>query len=187
MRDPSDLALFNELYTNYYTRFVRFANSYIRDLSAAEDIVTESFMAYWEKKAGLPADSNIQAYILTTIKNKCLNHLQHSELKNRILTDIQDHVQWELNLRISTLEACDPEELFSTEVQQIIKETLALLPEKTLEVFNLSRYQNKSHKEIAKVLNITTKGVEFHITKALMLLRKSLKDYALCFFVLFFL
>lgn len=130
MRDLSDLKLFNELYTNYYTRFVRFANSYIRDLSASEDIVTESFMAYWEKRSELSADSNIQAYILTTIKNKCLNHLQHSELKNRTLTNMQDHALWELNLRISTLEACNPEELFSAEVQQIIKEALALLPEK---------------------------------------------------------
>ena len=32
---------FNRLYLDYQPRFVRFANSYIRDLPVAEDIVTE--------------------------------------------------------------------------------------------------------------------------------------------------
>lgn len=42
-----------------------------------------------------------------------------------------------------------------------------------------------SHKEIAEALQITTKGVEFHITKALALLRKNLKDYTFIFLILF--
>ncbi|MDH6311194.1 RNA polymerase sigma-70 factor (ECF subfamily) [Dysgonomonas sp. PFB1-18] len=187
MKELSDLKIFNELYTSCHSRFARFANSYIRDLPASEDIVIESFMAYWENRDRLSENSNIQAYILTTIKNKCLSYLQHLELKARVLNNIEDNAQWELNLRISTLEACDPKELFSAEIQQIINESLASLPERTSEVFNLSRYKNKSHKEIAEVLNITTKGVEFHITKALAQLRKDLKDYILYIIVLFFL
>jgi len=40
-----------------------------------------------------------------------------------------------------------------------------------------SRYHNQSHKEIADALGISTKAVEFHITKALKVLRVALKDY----------
>ena len=39
------------------------------------------------------------------------------------------------------------------------------------------RYENKSMKEIAESLNVTVKGVDYHIGKALQALRKNLKDY----------
>ncbi len=183
----SDLQSFNQLYTEYYAGFLRFANSYIRDMAVAEDVVSDSFIAYWENKNNLPSDSNTPAYILTTIKNKCLNHLQQKELQGRTLAKLQDHAHWELDLRISTLEACDPEKLFSDEIQKIVDTTLASLPQKTIEVFTLSRYKNKTHKEIASLLDITTKGVEFHITKALTKLRANLKDYMICVLLFFFL
>ena len=41
----------------------------------------------------------------------------------------------------------------------------------------MSRYENKSMKKIAESLNVTVKGVDYHIGKALQALRKNLKDY----------
>ncbi len=187
MVKSSELQVFNRLYSDYRTRFVRFAYSYVRDIAIAEDIVTEAFVAYWENKDTISNNSNIPAYILTIVKNKCLNYLTRSELKIKTLTNLQENAQWELNLRISTLEACNPDELFSEEIQAIVEKTLSSLPPKTLEVFQLSRYKNKTHKEIAEILGITTKGVEFHITKALSQLRINLKDYIFFLILLFFL
>ena len=46
----------------------------------------------------------------------------------------------------------------------------------------MSRYENKSIKEIADALNISVKGVDYHISKALKALRVSLKDYLYLFF-----
>ena len=51
------------------------------------------------------------------------------------------------------------------------------MPEKTRTIFMLSRYENKSYKEIAVLMNITPKGVDFHINKALKMLQTNLKDY----------
>ena len=90
----------------------------------------------------------------------------------------------EINSLALTLEACDPEELFSSEAQRLIDETLESLPEKTRTIFIMSRYENKSHKEIAEHLDLSTKSIEFHISKALGVLRKRLKDY-LPFFLIF--
>lgn len=98
-----------------------------------------------------------------------------------------EQAQWELNTRISTLEACEPDDLFNHEVQNIVGAVLSKLPKNTRKVFTLSRYENKSHKEIAAELNISTKGVEFHITKVNRLLRQALKDYLLYFLYWFFL
>jgi RNA polymerase sigma-70 factor (ECF subfamily) len=186
MKEPIQLQSFNKLFTDYYPRFVSFANSYLRDTFIAEDIVNESFVSYWENRSNLNIESNIPAYILTIVKNKCLNYLKHKETQSRTLSDIQNIASWELNIHISSLEACNPQELFSKEVQSIVNKTLLSLPEKTREVFIMSRYKNKSHKEIAEALNITTKGVEFHITKALSKLRNSLKDYIFCILFLIY-
>lgn len=62
------------------------------------------------------------------------------------------------------------------------------LPKQTRDIFIRSRYNNQSHKEIAAALGISTKTVEFHITKALKVLRIALKGYypLLAFFPRFF-
>ena len=91
----------------------------------------------------------------------------------------------ELNIRISTLEACDPEEIFSHEIRTIIHNTLQSMPAQTRRIFEMSRFENKTVKEIAEETNITAKGVEYHITKALKVLRINLKDYLPLFYFLF--
>ena len=182
-----DLALFNQFFADYQQRYIRFAVSYIREVTIAEDIVIDSMMYYWENRAKLPPDANIPAYVLTIVKNKCLNYLKHVQVQQDAFAEMTEQAQWELNTRISTLEACEPDELFNHEVQNIVGAVLSKLPKNTRKVFTLSRYENKSHKEIAAELNISTKGVEFHITKVNRLLRQAFKDYLLYFLYWFFL
>ena len=64
---------FASLFEQYKEPFILFANSYLRDRVVAEDIFIEAMMQYWEKRQELPSDTNVPAYILTTIKNKALN------------------------------------------------------------------------------------------------------------------
>ncbi|NDV68833.1 RNA polymerase sigma-70 factor [Dysgonomonas sp. 25] len=173
----ADLQLFNELYAKNYSKFVRFAYSYVRDIPTAEDFVTEAFMAYWNNRHSLKEGANIQAYILTIIKNKSLNYLRDTELRRGIIEKIGKQAEWEIGMRITTLEACDPNEIFSNEVQEIIDKALASMPLKTLEVFMLSRYKDKTYKEISEEMDVSVKTVEFHMSKALTILKKELKDY----------
>ncbi|MBP8893433.1 MAG: hypothetical protein KBH09_13860, partial [Saprospiraceae bacterium] len=60
------------------------------------------------------------------------------------------------------------------------------LPEQSALVFELSRFECLTNKEIAKKLNITTKGVEYHITKVLKMMRLELSDYLLLTLTLFY-
>ncbi|MEO3239457.1 sigma factor, partial [Parabacteroides distasonis] len=74
MKDAfSDENMFSEIYREYKARFIYFAWTYVRDEFIAEDLVVESFMYYWENRRTLVNQLNIPAYILTVIKNKCLN------------------------------------------------------------------------------------------------------------------
>ena len=90
-------------------------------------------------------------------------------------------------MRINSIQACDPSFLFPEEIKTMVGKAIEKLPSKTREVFILSRIKSKNHKEIAEKLKITTKGVEYHMTKAISILKIELKDYLPAFlFFLFF-
>lgn len=182
----SELSAFNELFTTYKDRFVRFAQTYVCDAAISEDFVIDSLIYYWENRTRLGEDVNVPAYVLTTIKHKCLNYLQSQCLHKDVTDEILSHEQWKLQTSIATLEACEPYELYSNEIQQIVNDTLKSLPQRTREIFLMSRVENISHKEIAKQLGMTTKGVEFHISKALKQLRIELQDYFPFILLIFF-
>lgn len=172
-----ELKEFNQLFSNYKERFIRFANTYVRDTSLAEDFTIDAFMYYWENRTTIDTHSNPPAYILTTIKHKCLNHLQSVQVRQDVSEKLREHAEWELQTRIRSLEACEPYQLFTAEIQEIVNRSLKELPERTREIFLLSRKENYTHKEIADKFALSTKSVEFHISKAIKILRENLKDY----------
>ena len=192
MRSTTDIPMsnaivnsFNEIYTSYYKKSFFFAKSYVHDDLAAEDIASESLIKLWEKLKTEKIDY-IGPLLLTILKNKALDYLKHEEVKRTAFESMVDWHQQELSIRISTLESCDPNEIFSDEVESIIRETLKLIPEQTRQIFLLSRFENKSNKEIAELMGISVKGVEYHISKALKALRITLKDYLPLFYFFFY-
>lgn len=177
---------FNEVYTFFYKRAFFFVRSYVHDDLVAEDITSESLIKLWEKLKTENIDY-IEPLLLTILKNKSLDYLKHEEVKRTVYKSMSDWHQQELLIRTSALEACDPNEIFSEEVEQIVHETLNLLPEQTRRIFLLSRFENKTNREIAENMGISIKGVEYHISKALKELKKTLKDYLpLFYFFLYF-
>ena len=119
MKGGSEIYSFNQLFTDYKGRFVHFANTYVGDSMVAEDIAIESLMYYWENRGKLAPDSNVPAYILTVIKHKCLNYLQRLRTREEIVEYLKDCDTWELNLRIATLEACNPESCSPTSCSRL--------------------------------------------------------------------
>ncbi|RHJ94096.1 RNA polymerase sigma-70 factor [Parabacteroides bouchesdurhonensis] len=174
---------FENLYKRNYKRSFLFAKSYVHDDLAAEDIVAESLVKYWRVTSQENTEAS-DALLLTILKHKSLDYLRHQAIHLTAIGNIADINIREMNTRISTLEACNPSDIFSKEIRQIINKTLHSLPKQTRQIFYLSRFENKSVKEIAEITNITVKGVEYHITKSLKVLRIALKDYLP--FLLFF-
>ena len=177
MESINDINSFNSLYNESYKSFLKFTYGYVKDLSISEDFVSEAFMLYWEKRNELLEDTVPKAYILTILKNKCLNHLKHMQVKQRVKSELTEHADWVLNISINSMEACDPDFIFSKEIQEIIDSTINRLPEKTKLAFLLSRNHNLTNKEIANHMLLSVKSVEYHISKALSQLRVSLKDF----------
>lgn len=167
---------FNQLYQDYNQRFIRFAKSYVLVDEIAEDIVNDSFVYYWENIQNI-TDQNISSYLLTIVKHKCLNYLKRLAIENQAKDRFLSIEKWELQLKISTLEACEPKRLLSEEIQSIVQKELNSMPKQTRDILLKSKYQLKTNKEIASEMQISIKTVEYHKSKALKALRIALKDY----------
>ncbi len=174
------LSKFNKIYTNYYDKSFMYVKSYVHDKMVAEDIVTDSLMQVWEEMKKRVVDP-VAPFLFTILKNRSIDYLRHETLKQKTHENIRDKLNREMEIRLRSLEASDPDVIFSSEIKEILEKTLASLPEKTREVFIMSRFGNKSHKEIAEEFGISVKGVEYHIANAIKILRFSLKDYLVLF------
>lgn len=178
-------ASFELLYKTHFNNFKRFAKTYVEQEDIAEDIVVDSFLSYWEHRATVHS-KNIPAYILTAVKNRCLNHLKHLKIKNKAESSLYELHTWETQVKIQTLNACDPEKLLAKELQSLINNAIDTLPQKTSKIFCMSRYEHLPHKEIAQMLHISTKTVEYHIGQAIARLRILLQDYLILILFYFF-
>jgi RNA polymerase sigma-70 factor, ECF subfamily len=174
---------FNSIYTAYYRRSFMYVKSYVHDDMTAEDIVSDSLIRLWGK---LKTDNNLPVapYLFAILRNAALDYLKHEKIRLSALADINDQKVRELEIRLSTLTASDPEIVFSGEVLRIIHTTLAKLPEKTRVIFEMSRFEGMPYKEIAELQKISVKGVDYHILQAMSELKVALKDYLPAWFLL---
>lgn len=104
-------AEFGELYKRYKARFESFAVGYVQDRLIAEDVVADAFIYYWENRSRLDADCNAAAYILTTIRHKCLNYLRALQVRMRVHNEVGDLQRRVVSENIRSLELCDPQHL----------------------------------------------------------------------------
>ena len=178
-----DCGLFTVLFEQYREPFTRFANSFVRDRAVSENLFVDALVDYWQRRGSLPEDTNVPAYLLTSVRNKALNHLRHQRIRDRSSDELMRRARSELDFRISSLEDFTTQSLFSSEIHEIVRQTLAEMPAQTRRIFEMSRFENRRNAEIAAELNLSIKTVEFHIGKVLKVLRVRLKDYLLFFFV----
>ena len=169
--------LSDEEFRRYFGRCVAFARSYVQDLNDAENIASEALEIYVRKCAEGEKVEEVLPFLLSVVRNKALHHLRHKSHEYQMQSNVKESLVFELELRINALESCDPHILYKSDIQTIIRETLDVMGKKTGRIFKLSRFEGKSHSEIAEELGLTEKSIEYHITKALKLLRHNLKDY----------
>ncbi len=169
---------FEELYVQYHARFVIIARRYVRDIMVAEDIVTDSFLTFWERReAKSGAEINVPAYLLTIVKNNCLNYLSAQQRHLRIEQHIHTTQSRLVDASIRSLDMCDPNLLFAKEVSQIVERELESMPELTRFIFEASRFRDKTYAEIAQEYGVSVRRVTSEIQTALSTLRSALKDY----------
>lgn len=180
----SSVREFNELYFTYRSNFISIARSYVEETAVAEDIVTDSFVAYWVRRHELAADTDPRRYVVGAIKKRCLEHLRNKQIHQRVEKKLQDASDRMLEYHLGSLECCKPEQLYADEVLDILQKRLDEMPELTREIFIASRTEELSYKDIAERYRIPSYKVKYELQKALTQLRDSLKDYLPGFLIL---
>lgn len=173
------------IYDKYYNKAYLFVLSYINDKDVADGIISESIIKLLQKiKQDENADYNIKSFLFSILKNMSLDYLRHLKVQQKALDKLLSIQEKELELRIASLENAVYHGLLVNEIQNIVNATLLKMKSRTQEVFKLSRFERLINKEIAAKLFITEKGVEYHISIALRMLKYDLKDYIYLLLVL---
>lgn len=177
---------FEQIVESYWPRIHAFANIYILDKEVAKEIVQDIFLALWDQRGSLSNETCLITYLMVVGRNKCLNYLKSLQYDTVPIDELSENAVYQRS-NIYALEDDSLEILMAKELTNAISSSLEKLPDRTQEIFMMSRYNGLKNKEIADQLGISTKSVEYHITSALKQLRSDLaKDYLTVFFLLEF-
>ena len=162
-----DNIAFNILFHRYYQLLCNYGNRFV-DLEDAEEIVQDSLLWIWENRENLIIETSLSSYLFKMIYRKALNKLAHIDATQRADTRFYEEMQ----------EMLQDTDLYQVEeLTQRIKDAIATLPESYREAFVMHRFRDMSYKEIAEILGISPKTVDYRIQQALKQLRVDLKDY----------
>lgn len=150
--------------------------SILRDKEICEDIIQEIFIKLWDFRERLEIKVSLKAYLFASCRYSIYRQIRSGTVREDIFDEIHER------LHTSSSHA----DLEYKEILAQVNHIINQLPPKCQQVYKLSREENLSHKEIAQQLNISTKTVENHITRALHELRSSLRGIIVMKMIFFF-
>lgn len=155
---------FTELYEAHWQRLCSIGNAITGDQQVTKDLVQDVFVNFLQKYAEKEI-GNVNAYLTQALRYECLRWLRDGKITDR-------HLSYMARAEaINTTEDQINEKFLSDRISEIVEG----MPERPREIFKLSRFENLSNEDIAKLLNINQRTVENHLTRALQILRMSLK------------
>jgi RNA polymerase sigma-70 factor (family 1) len=169
---------FEEIFNRYWSKVYGIAYSLVRSREVTQEIVQGLFISLWDKRASL-AINNLPSYLTTAARHRALDVIESQLVRQK---------HWDYYKRFIPQEACTTEQdVTFNELVVAIEEKLQLLPEKSKRVFTLNRMEGRSVQEIANILNLSEKAIQYHLTKSTKELRLHLKDYIVSVIVCFYL
>jgi len=174
---------FSKIYCAYYPKLKRFAKEYVVYEEDAENIVQDIFMYLWENSDLLTKVLNLNAYLFTLIKHKCIDFLRGQIIEKNHNKTVQQN--FEIEFKLISLESFTYNSLSEENIDKIINDAIDSLPVKCREIFIMSRMDMLKYREIAAKLNISINTVENQMSIALHKLKIKLKNYITLFITLF--
>ena len=133
----------------------------------AEDIIQEVFTSLWNRRKVLNLTGPAAGYLQASVKYRAINYIDRNFIRRNYLATLSEVAEAGV--------PASPEVLLRVkEMQQLIQTIIEDMPPKMREVFQLSRREHLSHKEIALRLGISEETVKKHIQHAMQLLRSAL-------------
>jgi len=171
----SDELAYKEIYLRYWRRLYASAVSKTNSKEVAEDLVQSVFTDLWERRERHTINS-IAAYLETAVKYQIINYIKSAISKRAQYTGFGELQKAEENTADLPL--------LVQELNTAIDKAINQLPQKTQTIFRLSRFEKQSNKDISRIMDLSEKAVEYHITQSLKSLRFFLRDFILVDLVL---
>ncbi len=166
--ERSDMQAYEEIFTRYYSTLCAYTRLYVRGGEIGENIIQDLMLWLWENRTTLHITESLSRYLFRATRNRCLKYLNHEMIERRVLGQLSEklHDQFET-----------PDFYVIEELQERIRKAVEQLPPSYREAFELNRFQHKTYEEIAILLNVSPKTVDYRIQQSLKILRITLKEY----------
>lgn len=156
--------LFSSIFNKYSKDLHDFLYYKFGELLNPKDKVQEAFIKLWEN-CGKVSPDKAKSFVFTTANNLMLNEVAHQKVVLKYAQTKPKHYTNE-----------NPEFLMQEdEYNKKLQKAISNLTEAQREVFLMNRIEGKKFKEIASLLDISTKAVEKRIYGALDKLRKDIE------------
>lgn len=162
-----DQTAFTTLYRRHWEALFITTIRAIGNKEEAEDIIQEVFASLWNRRKALNLTGPAAGYLQASVKYRAINYIDRNFVRRNYLAALSEVAEAGV--------PASPEVLLRVkEMQQLIQTVIEDMPPKMREVFELSRREYLSHKEIAARLGIAEETVKKHIQHALQLLRSAM-------------
>jgi RNA polymerase sigma-70 factor (ECF subfamily) len=158
-----DRLAMHTLYARHNVRVYRFVLRMLRDMSAAEDLVSQVFLDVWRTASQFEGRSQVSTWLLSIARFKAL-----TALRQRKYEDIDQDDVMEIADQADTPEAS----LDRSRTSAILRACVAKLSPAHREIVNLVYYHEKSVEEVASLIGIPASTVKTRMFYA----RKQLAD-----------
>lgn len=155
-----DELAFNEVYRRNWQHVFTLAASSLNNVQDTEECVQDIFCSIWLRKESLFLRYSLGTYLSAAVKYRVINILDRRYRKRQKIAEADPHY---FNIFSPSAEVA----LLEKELVHRVELSIARLPEKCRIVYKMSRYEGKTHRQIAQELNISEKTVNNHLTKAL--------------------
>lgn len=159
---------FEQIFERHWGPLYRIAKLKLRSHDEAEEVLQHIFAKLWEKR---------QSLLITN-----LSYYLHTALRNRILNMIRDKIPQEkywnyYKTFIPQQQDVTDQHVAFDDLSDAVEIAVRHLPERSRQVFKLSKLEGRTNAEIASLLHVSEKAIEYHLTRSLKELRIHLKDY----------
>ncbi|QPH38551.1 RNA polymerase sigma-70 factor [Pedobacter endophyticus] len=155
---------FKALYEKYSGKMLLYAFNVIKNKETAEDIIQNIFVDFWSKRTHVEIN-NIESYLFRAVKYQIFNFFRNQKLAIEDIT----------RLNIIDISISASQKIEYHQLEKTINEMVAKLPKRCKEIFEMSRFKFKSHKEIADELGISVQAVKNQISRALIFIKDELR------------
>lgn len=154
---------FKEIFDRYNSLLYIHAFKKLRNREEAKDAVQDILSVLWYKHESLDVASNLGGYLYTALRNKIFDLVAHQQVSHKHISSLQEYMN-RGNVFTDHL-------IREKQLAAIIEREIAALPPRMREVFELSRKENLTHKQIAEKMAISEETVKDQVKKALKILK----------------